>query len=67
MICLPKFRITNPVIPMSALRKLDFSQGQLHVVSLSTTFLDPLTCFFPSRGEADLHKLSQDSPHAWKL
>jgi hypothetical protein len=37
---------------------LSYSQGQLQAGSLSTTFLTPLSsCFFPSGGEADLHKL----------
>jgi hypothetical protein len=30
-------------------------------------FPDPLACFFPFGGKADIHKLFQDSQQAWEL
>jgi hypothetical protein len=66
MIYLLKFEITNPSFLCLSLGSLSFSQGQLQVGSLSTTFSDPLTCFFHFGGEDDLHKLSQDPSHSWE-
>jgi hypothetical protein len=47
------------VIRTSPLRNLELpSKSQLKAGSLSTAFLTPLiSCFFPCRGETDLHKL----------
>jgi hypothetical protein len=57
-----------PVIPTSPLRKLELLTGPTpSQVSFNRFSHFTSSCFFPFRGEADLHILSQDSPHDWEL
>jgi hypothetical protein len=67
MICLLKFRITNHVIHTPPLRKVELlTKSTPNRISFNH-FLRSTNLLFSSEGEADLHKLFQDSPHAWEL
>jgi hypothetical protein len=56
-----------PVIPVSPLRKLELLiRPTPRQVSFNRFPHFTSSCFFPFKGEANLHKLFQDSSHAWE-